>query len=372
MHVRNPKSGGAHAARVALAGIVIVVMVSAFAPAVTSAAVTTVGSPLTVPATLNTAEDLAYRGTDTEVPPSPAVPNGIVHTAHYGADTALWNVNVAGGSAAMPVAGQAVKVSLEGCAMPAPGGPAPLTQIHFQDLSPLQGGGARVNLSSQPFQIPVCGRGGASQQTVTTYEPVNLCVNQGDYVALNTEGGFVEGAYRAGVPYEVIGSVAGSSLASFIMGNGTGNGATLSALDSSPMEGFALTAQAEVMLQVTLGTGANARYVCPGGTKEAPPVLAPLSVHPQTDGINHERMVAVAIYCRLAACRGVATLTLSGRHASVGHTGFSLPGDRTSHVPIRVAPRVMTLIRAHHGVSTTLVAEMAGRRFTQTVWVKIF
>ncbi len=90
------------------------------------------------------------------------------------------------------------------------GGPAPLTQIHFQDLVPQPGGGAQVNVTTQPFDIPVCGAGGASGSTVTSYEPTNFCVNQGDYVDFNDEGGFEPAdplAYPSGVPYKVLGAV---------------------------------------------------------------------------------------------------------------------------------------------------------------------
>src|SRR5438270_77065 len=148
-----------------------------------SAALLTFGSPLSQPASVNTSEGLDYLGTYTQVPPSPEVPTGVVHTPHWGADTALWNVHLAGGSAASPATGQAVKVRLEGCAQAASGGPPPLRQVHFQALSPLGGGSVRVNLTSQAFELPLCGQRGASPSTVTTYEPTNLCVSAGDYVA---------------------------------------------------------------------------------------------------------------------------------------------------------------------------------------------
>src|ERR1700722_18852829 len=72
------------------------------APAASRAAVTTFGSPLSVPATLNTTENLNYKGTFTPVPPAPDAPNGIFHTNHYGADTALWNVGLASGEPSVP------------------------------------------------------------------------------------------------------------------------------------------------------------------------------------------------------------------------------------------------------------------------------
>lgn len=331
-----------------------------------------VGSRLSVPASLNTAEDLSYQGTNTAVPPNPEAPNGIFHTFHFGADTALWNVAQASGSPSMPAAGQAVKVSLEGCAQPAQGGPPPLTQIHFQDISPLPEGGARVNLTSQSFEIPVCGQGGAGGSTLTSYEPINLCVDRGDYVAFDDEGGYVENVYRAGVPYQVLGRVNRSTADSFLMNNGTGDGAVMSPSNLAPNDGFAINQNEELMLQVTLGTGPDARYVCPGGTKDAPPVLPPIAVHPQTDGINHSRIVAVAIYCRLTPkCKGVAALTLAGKVVSVGHGGFSLRGDTTSHLPLRVAPSLMGLIRKDDGVRTTLTATVAGKTIAQIIDVKI-
>jgi hypothetical protein len=331
-----------------------------------------VGSPLAGPATLNTSENLNYAGLYTPVPPNPEAPNGLFHTPHYGADTAIWNTQVAGGRAAMPAGGQAVRIRLEGCAKPAPGGPSPLNQIHFQDLSPLPGGGAKVNISSQSFELPVCGQGGAGPATVSTYEPINLCVNQGDYVDFNDEGGYVPYVYRAGVPYQVLRGATGSSADSFIRGDGTNNGAVFSPTDTTAMDGFAVNADEELLLQVELGTGSDARYVCPGGTKDAPPTLAPLHVRPQTDGINSSRFVSVAIYCRPASgCPGSATLALPSG-AVVGRASFSLPGGHTGHVPIQVSASLMRTIRRHHGVSLQLTALYAGQEYSQAIKVRIF
>ena len=336
-----------------------------------SAAVTTFGSPLSEPATLNTSENLGYAGTNTAVPPSPEAPNGVFHTYHFGADTAIWNVAVAGGDPRATDTGQALKISLEGCAVPTAGGPPPLTQIHFQDLSPLPGGGARVNLTSQPFDIAVCGRNGASGSTVTTYEPINLCVSRGDYVGFNDEGGYVENLYRNGVPYRVLGAVVGSTVASFIRGNGTGNGATMSARDTTSMDGFASNSNEELMMQVTLGTGPDATHICAGGTGGLPPPPPAVTLHAQTDGVNHQRMVAVAMYCSVTPeCVGAATLGVGAKRG--GRASFNIPGGHTSHVPIRISPQMMSLVRRSHGVSAALTVVVGGKTFTQTVIVKIY
>lgn len=367
-----------HAACRLAAAAALTTLLALAAATPSRAATSTVGSPLSAPATLNTADDLHYAGTDTPVPPAPDAPNGFVHTYHYGADGALWNTTLASGQAAMPADGQALKVSLEGCAVPAASGPRPLTQIHFQSLSPLPDGGAHVNLSSAPFDIPICGVGGASGSTVSTYEPVNLCVKAGDFVAFNEEGGWVPHVYQSGVGYQVLGATAGSSFSSFIKGNETNNGATLSGLYTSPMDGFAVNAGKELMLQVVLGTGPDARYVCPGGTKDAAPALAPLHIRPQTDGVNAQGVISVAAYCRPAGgCAGTATLTAVGgrgaRRASVvGSASFRIAGNTTGHFPMRLSTQMIRMIHARHGVTATLTAVMGGMTFTQAISVKIF
>lgn len=348
-------------------------------PGAASAAITTFGSPLSVPATLNTAENLNYEGTDTPLP------GYVFHTPHSGADTALWNTSLAASQVGAPADGQVVKVSLEGCAQPAANGPAPLTQIHFQVLSPQPDGGAKVELTSGPFDIPVCGPGGASGSTVSTYEPINLCVSAGDFVAFNDEGGYVENVYRSGVPYQVIGSMQGSTMDSFLRGNGTGNGATFSPSETSNMEGFAVNRNEELMLQATLGTGPDARYVCPGGTKEAPPAPRPtwaarekakallelVALLRQHDGVNHARIVSVALYCRLAPrCVGTAVLSSANGRLRYGSAHFSVAGKGTAHVSVRLSRAAMAQLRKHHGhLTTRLTVTVDGKVAHQTVWL---
>src|SRR4051794_23852656 len=94
--------------------LAVVCALAAAAPA--QAAISTFGSPLSVRSSLNTSENLGYTGTFTAVPPNPEAPTGFFHTPHDGADTALWNTTVAGGSAGAPESGQAIKVRLQGCA----------------------------------------------------------------------------------------------------------------------------------------------------------------------------------------------------------------------------------------------------------------
>jgi hypothetical protein len=362
-----------HASRTPLSAILAAVALGVLlAPAGAGAATSVFGSPLSGSATLNTAENLAYEGVNTEVPVGPEAPNGVIHTSHFGADTVLWSTAK---QALAPEGGQVLKIRLEGCAKAAAGGPEPLREIHFQALTPLPGGGERVDLSSQGFEMPVCGAG-ASSSTVSTYEPVNLCVNRGDNVALNDEGGFVERFYRSGVPYEVLAANRGATTDSFIRNEGTMNGAVLEPSYVTAMEGFAASANEELMMQMELGTGPDARYVCPGGTKDAPPVLPMIHIHPQTDGVNHARIVEVAIYCRpTSGCPGTATLTTSGTGRSAGRendrASFDLAGATTSRVAVRISSHLIAQIRKHGGAAATFTAAVGGQTFSQTVEIKI-
>ncbi len=73
----------------------------------TGAATMTFGSPLSVPATKDTANNLNYAGSNVSVPGS------VFHIPHDGADTAPWNTQLASGVPSAPASGQVVSVSLE-------------------------------------------------------------------------------------------------------------------------------------------------------------------------------------------------------------------------------------------------------------------
>jgi hypothetical protein len=369
----------AHRSRgwIAVAFGAVSVAAALFAPAVSEAKLTEIGSPLSVPATLNTAENLSYPGTFTGVPVSPEAPEGIFHTFHFGADTAIWNFSQAAGATSVPETGQASKIEVEGCTQKAPNAPNPLTTVHFQDLSPTPDGGAKVNISSQGFDLPVCGENSAGASTITSFVPINLCVSAGDYVDFNDSGGYVPNVYRNGVPYQVLGSVTGATTDSFIKDEGTGNGATFSPSVTSANDGFAVNRNEELMMRVTLATGADETHICAGGTQGLPPALAPIRVSPQTDGVNHSGIVAVAVFCRVSPCNGVATIGPSSDTSRYGHeevygrAGFALQPNKTVHLPIRIKSKLLRIIRAKHGVSTTLTAVVNGKTISQQITVKI-
>ena len=333
-------------------------------PAASHAAIIQFGSPLKMAATEDTAQNLHYTGTN-------AIQYGTgvtVHTNHDGADTALWNATLpAGGDPTAPEGGQITSIRLEGCAVPATGGPAPLTQIHFQDITPVAGG-THVNVTSQPVNIPTCGQNGASGSTVTSYQPINFCVNKGDYVDFNDEGGFDPAYYPSGVRYRVIGSVSGATMDSFIADNGTDNGATLADDDVSVSAGFASNAREELMLQATLATGPDAMPFCPGGEHGQPgePGGKPALAFGQTSaGVNHEGSVGISLYCDLIGrpCAGTIELRLDGAGAktsTLGSAALNAPTDVVSSVHIPVPASTIKMIRAHGGsVPATLVVKLS-------------
>lgn len=175
-------------------------------------------------------------------------------------DTAMWNLTVQHlfpVSGAMPAAGQIVAVRVKGIAMTPPGAPPPLTEIHFQDLQPQTNGSVFVHASSQPFNLPSSG----DPNQVSSYAPQNLCVNQGDFLAFNDEGGFDPNFYPQGVQFQVLANVPGSVTDSFSMHNGTGNGNDFTGM---PMPGQ------ELLMQWDLATGPDATPLCPGGTSGLP------------------------------------------------------------------------------------------------------
>jgi hypothetical protein len=163
-------------------------------------------------------------------------------------DTAFWSV---GAAPTVPRAGQVRVIRLRGCALPGRKGQSPLTQIHFQTLTPGGGSSVSVKATSQPLNIPVCGRG-ASPRTVSTFHPLYLCAVPGDYVAFNDEGGFGPGFPR-GVRYRVFGPAAAAVTDTFTKAGGTNNGAHL---NGTPIAGVKL------MMSYVLGTGHNARPYC--------------------------------------------------------------------------------------------------------------
>src|SRR5919202_2666688 len=168
-----------------------------------SAAMTTLGSDLTADA--NLVED-------------------------HGADSAFWPADpLTGAALGVPRGGQVVAVRVKGTVVPDPSGRMkPTTMIHFQTLHPMGDGSVRVELSSAPFYVPI----GGDPNTITTYHPVNMCLNKGDVLDFNDCGGneWHWGPY-SGIPFQTFSRVPGSATAFYTKHDGTKNGARFAPMD---------------------------------------------------------------------------------------------------------------------------------------------
>jgi len=178
-------------------------------------------------------------------------------------DTAYWQTTFANGSSPVaPAAGQIRSFKIKGIALsnPVPGVPGGETLFHLQALQPLGGGQFRILRSSQGFNVPNTG----DPQQISTYVPANFCVAPGEVLAFNTIGGFDgigdgSGPYPQGTPLRIFSSVTGALVSQFSGHNATNNGDVLAA-DSTRGQ------NEELLMQLTMGTGADATGLCPGGT----------------------------------------------------------------------------------------------------------
>jgi hypothetical protein len=223
--------------------------------------------------------------------PGPFAHENTANTPHSAEDLGVWNPGITA-----PTGGQIVSIQVTGCALEDVGSPVqesqgvPVNTLLFQTLTPSgsswtvdnTAGAAAGDGSAFPFQLPFCQSAanptGASAGTVTTYEPLHLCVNAGDVVAFHDLGGFVDDGgpfYPQGIPMEVLAPVSGPGTDSFIgvgvPSLGPGVFGTLdTTLFGQDQSGYATEADQEVTLQVVEATGNDAYGLCSGGFGDEP------------------------------------------------------------------------------------------------------
>jgi hypothetical protein len=203
---------------------------------------------------------------------------------HSASDTSIWNVT-GPGTLASPAGGQVLDIQLEGCAREDTTAPEQTSQgvavnsLVFQTLSG-SGGSYTVGVDSaddsngNPFTLPFCSSsrdvtsGAVNTSTVTTFQPIHMCISAGSFVDFHDIGGFVPRAadgtgpwYPEGVPFEVLATQQGSSMDSLVGGD-----APPGAVYASSDPGWATENNEELQMQVVLGTGGDAYGLCPGGT----------------------------------------------------------------------------------------------------------
>src|SRR5207237_5013175 len=82
----------------------------------------------------------------------------------------------------------------------------------------------KVILSSNAFDVPV----DVNPDTISTYRTAGpFCVNAGDYITFNDEGGWDPNFYPSGTPFEVFTSAPATTTAFYTKDNGTNIGQML-------------------------------------------------------------------------------------------------------------------------------------------------
>ena len=103
------------------------------------------------------------------------------------------------------------------------------------------------------------------------------------------------------------------------------------------------------------------------------PVLAPITIRDQTDGVNALRVVIVAAFCRgPAPCAGTVKLVKGGQ--TLGKAAFSAAGKTTFKTPIRLKAAVF---RALHKAKrkrmkpTLTLTQADGQAFSRVITIRL-
>jgi hypothetical protein len=333
-------------ARRLLAAPALALVGLALAPATGLAAQMTFGSDLTAPANITQARQ---------------------------ADTAYWQT--AFGDAHGPTApgnGQITSFRLKGIALanPTPGVIGGETMFHLQALKPQPDGTFLILRTSGAFFVPPKG---TDPQTITTYNPINFCIETGEVLVFNTVGGWdgivnQSGPYPSGTPLQIFSRIPNSVVSEFEGANQTNNGNVLTA-------NTAKTSGTELLMQMTLSNGPDATPLCPGGTMgipNAPPPPPPGPPPPapavqkatlpatQKVTVSKKGKLSVSVFCLPGAARCVGkvrVMTTGARPKSIGAGSFDIGPKSTGHATIFLTKTGRALFKAAGGkLKVNLVA----------------
>jgi hypothetical protein len=254
-------------------------------------------------------------------------------------DTALAQLQAPGGEPTAPHGGQVLAVRVTGCSQHDNVPQAPETRLFVQVLQPQGDGSNLVVSSSQPFHLPICGRGGADHGTLSTFSPSDQCISRGDRVGV-VVGGQTPG-YPNGTQYFIARSSPGASLGAF-----SGNGQTVNGSRFT----LAPLADTELLMQAAIGSGADSPSGCTsdapegggggggggGGSGGTGPTAASLVVAKPATATRRGK-ATVAIGCKLPAgdtCR--FALVLFRGKARIGTVAGAVPGGEARALPLRL------------------------------------
>jgi hypothetical protein len=254
-------------------------------------------------------------------------------------DTALAQLQAPGGGPTAPQGGQVLAVRVAGCSQHDNVPQAPETRLFAQVLQPQGDGSNLVVSSSQPFDLPICGRAGADHGTLSTFSPSDQCISRGDRVGV-VVGGQTPG-YPNGTQYFIARSSPGASLGAF-----SGNGQTVNGSRFT----LAPLADTELLMQAAIGSGADSPSGCTsdapegggggggggGGSGGTGPTAASLVVAKPATATRRGK-ATVAIGCKLPAgdtCR--FALVLFRGKARIGTVAGAVPGGEARALPLRL------------------------------------
>jgi hypothetical protein len=266
---------------------VVASLVVLFGASAAYAGTLTFGSDLSAVPTLDTANG-DYSNTGDPTGPE----NALLPNPHAAEDATVWNATMPSGSPGAPVGGQVTGVKVEGCAIEDTTAPSqdsvgtPVNTVLFQVLVPQTQPDGSINYTpvatAGNFLMPFCSSSTdpahgtpVNTSTVTTFSPVHECVSPGDLIAFHDIGGFIPPAggggpwYPQGTPFEVIASVGGSVMNSYV---GFTNAGTYGP-NSPPTDanaGFASEPREQIEMQMVESTGGDAYGLCPGGSASEP------------------------------------------------------------------------------------------------------
>ncbi len=284
---------------------------------------------------------------------------------NHGSDTSYWNEGV--GVYNAPADGQVTVVKLKGAVLPNDRmrntEAEKLAQImHFQVLREKGDGRLKVvQLSTGHLEIPIADEKQA-QELVTSYRPVNLCVQKGDIVAFNTIGAH---EYRRnpgtlggpeGAQYQVFGRVPTGLTAWYEKDNGLNEGTTI---DPSPFQPYG---GVELLMRTTLATGPDATDICPGGYTQHVFRGLEFKEVEQPTVLAKRRIARLKGFCHgenYGGCFGTVTLdaTLDGAPVRLGEVKLSIPNSHTETIDVPLSEENVIKLQRAQKVTATATAD---------------
>ena len=313
------------------------------APASSQAALSTFGSDLSAPAS--------------------------IEHAHQ-ADTAYWVTALSGSAVAqVPHDGQIKAVRIKGMAIkradsrPA-GSVGGETMFHVQAIA-----GSTFRITSQALYLPNAG----DPQQVNSFGLENFCVKEGERIAFNTVGGFdgvgdQVGAgnnplspYPMGTPLRIFGAASSATTHFYEQANGTDNGEAMASNGSGPREadqGGVTTGTLggeELLMQMTIATGDDRSYECGGpntyrpadpvkapkpGGGGAPPGVQKTTIPKQRVNVSRKGVAGMALFCQpgAKACVGKVSIVVQrgAKTVVVGSKSYSIKAKSTGKLKVRL------------------------------------